>query len=432
MSSWFTDLAGKAENILNKIDQNAASVLQKTDRDLLLEVKTGDGITNGIIEERIKTNPPSIRNISSNALKLPKSPKKTLYLSSERTPRFDGGEPIKNDTKLLSAVNILVNGDDGSKLNLASNASSSSRRSSCSSRTEGIQTVIEYPIAKHSMEVPNSGIMNKSASSSSLQSAAEEKNEMIASRIVLAQLKGERDLMKTEIVDLKNQLAIAQKEDVVSELTVTCDQLVADKENLQRKLDEIEELNNGYVKTISQFEVSVAKMHESITDLNEKLSMAKTETEQAEFELQQYRSRAQHTLQMKDELIAELKSIHSKNETTDDADIDAQCKQIELVSLKQERDSFLEEINMLRNQLNASKQIISTFEERMHEIEGRANDNEKTLTNAMKQEKMKYSQLEETMRTQAKELKVVRDELKRQQALTSTKLHEKYEIFLSI
>lgn len=160
--------------------------------------------------------------------------------------------------------------------------------------------------------------------------------------------------------------------------------------------------------------------------------MAKTETEQAEFELQQYRSRAQHTLQMKDELIAELKSIHSKNETTDDADIDAQCKQIELVSLKQERDSFLEEINMLRNQLNASKQIISTFEEKMHAFEGRANDNEKTLTNAMKQEKMKYSQLEETLRTQAKELKVVRDELKRQQALTSTKLHEKYEIFLSI
>lgn len=27
MSSWFSDLAGEAENILNEIDQNAASVL---------------------------------------------------------------------------------------------------------------------------------------------------------------------------------------------------------------------------------------------------------------------------------------------------------------------------------------------------------------------------------------------------------------------
>lgn len=430
MSSWFSDLAGKAENILNKIDQNAASVL-KNDRDQLLEVKTGDAIVGVNIETQIKVSrdSPEIRKISSNALKLPKSPKKPIYGTSDRIPRFDhGGEPIKNNSNLLSVMSV-ANGDDELKLNVTSNASNSSRRSSCSSRTEGIQTVIEYPITKPSTELsPNLDIMQTSASSSSLQSAAEEKNEMIASRIVLAQLKAERDQMKSEIIDLKNQLAIAQKEDLVSELSATCDQLVGDKENLQRKLEEIEELNNGFVKTISQLEVSVAKMHESITDLNEKLSMAKTETEQAEFELQQYRSRAQHTLQMKDELIAELKSMHSKNETTDDADIDAQCKQIELVSLKQERDSFLEEINALRNQLNANKQIISTFEGKMHDIEMKASDNEKSLTNAAKQEKMKFSQLEETMKTQAKELKIVRDELKRQQALTSTKLHEKYEI----
>lgn len=435
MSSWFSDLAGKAENILNKIDQNAASVL-KTDRDQLLEVTTGDDITDGTFEQtKILQSSPAIRSISSNSLKLPRTPKKILYGTSERTPRFDGGEPIKSDMKLL-IVDDVLNGNDGSKLNLASNASSSSRRSSCSSRTEGIQTVIEYPITKHSAEVTNgdimhtsaSSIMQTSASSSSLQSAAEEKNEMIASRIVLAQLKAERDQMKTEITELKNQLAVAQKEDLVSELTKTCDQLVADKENLQRKLEEIEEINNGYVKTISQLEVSVAKMHEATTDLNEKLSMAKTETEQAVFELQQYRSRAQHTLQMKDEIIAELKVMHSKNETNDDTDIDAQCNQIELASIKQERDAFLEEINALRNQLNANKQIASTLESKMHDIEMKSSDNEKTLTNALKQEKLKYSQLEETMRTQAKELKVVRDELKRQQALTSTKLHEKYEI----
>lgn len=428
MSSWFSDLAGKAENILNKIDQNAASVL-KTDsneRNQLLEVKTDCDIEIGTIDKQIKisTGSPAIRNISSNSLKLAKSPKKPLYIPTERVVQADCEGQIKFDLKTVNTLNV----DDGTKLVLPSNASSSSRRSSCSSRTEGIQTVIEYPIPKHSLEIPivSSDPMQTSTSSSSLLSAADDKNEMMASRIILNQLKIEREQMRSEIAELQGQLAIAQKKDLVSELTITCDQLAIDKENLQRKLEEIEDGNNGYVKTISQLEVSVAKMHETTMDLNEKLSLAKSETEQVTFELQQYRSRAQNTLNMKDELIAQLKSIHTKNDTNDDTDIDAQCKQIELTTMKKERDSFFEENNLLRNQLNANKQILHSLENKLHEAEQRYNENEKTITTTLKQEKLKYSQLEEAIRTQAKELKVVRDELKQQQAKSSSKLHEKY------
>lgn len=433
MSSWFSDLAGKAENILNKIDQNAASVL-KTDlneRDQLIEVKTDLDNGHRTIDKQMKSTK---RNTMANSLKLSKSPKKPLYVSSEKVPQIDTvDELIKTDCKLIN-----VSSDDGSKLLLPSNASNSSRRSSCSSRTEGIQTVIEYPITK--VDAPPSmangeHIMQASTSSlGSLQSSlTDDKTEMMATKIVLAQMKAERDQMRTEIDELKTQLTLAKKEDVVSELTVTCDQLAVDKENLQRKLQELDDSNSGNMKTISQLQISVAKMHEAQMDLSEKLSLAKTETEQAVFELQQYRSRAQHTLQMKDELIAELKSMHTKNESGDvDTDIDAQCKQIEYVTLKQERDSFLEEINGLRNQLNANKQIITSLESKLHEFEQQHNDNEKSLTSAIKQEKLKYSQLEETSKIQAKELKVVRDELKRQQSLTSIKLHEQYGILATI
>lgn len=429
MSSWFSDLAGKAENILNKIDQNAASVLKNdvNDRDQLLEVKITNDVIDGTIDKptKIPNGSMLVRNIPNNSMKLPKTPKKGLYLSTERTPLFQKDEPTKLDSKTINAT-----ADDGSKLAIPSNASSSSRRSSCSSRTEGIQTVIEYPIAKHSAEAiitnTNGELMNTSTTSlSSVQSTSDDKTEMMATKIILAQIKVERDQMRAEIAELKSQLAVAQNEDLLSELTATCDQLAIDKENLQRKLQELEDGNNGYVKTISQLEVSIAKMHEITMEQNEKLAMAKTETEQAEFELQQYRSRAQHTLQMKDELIAELKSMHSRNGPTDDTDIDAQCKQIEFMTMKQERDSLLEELNMLQRQLNADKPMIVTLENRIHEMERHHNETEKSLSNALKQEKLKYSQLEETMKTQAKELKVVREELKRQQTVTSTKLHEK-------
>lgn len=427
MSSWFSDLAGKAENILNKIDQNAASVLKNdtNERDQLLEVKTGDDVVDANYDNKmnISNGSPALRNITGNAMKLPRTPKKPLYAPIDRVPHVDVDELNKIDLK----VNI-VNGEDSSKLHLPSNASSSSRRSSCSSRTEGIQTVIEYPITKHSTESSNANDdrMHTSVSSNSLQSAAEDKAEMMASRIVLAQLKSEREQMKLGIADLKNQLAIAQREDLVSELAATNDQLATDKEQLQRKLDDIEEANNGYVKQISQLEVSVAKLHQTTMDLNEKLAMAKGETEQAVFELQQYRSRAQHTLQMKDELITELKSMRTKGDTTDDTDIDAQCKQIELTTMTEERDTLLEENNMQRSQLNANKLIISSLENKVHELEVRCSNSEKMLSNVLKQEKLKYSQLEETMKMQSKEMKVVRDELKRHQTSTSTKLHEKY------
>lgn len=430
MSSWFSDLAGKAENILNKIDQNAASVLKTDLNDCdqqLIEVKTDTDNGNRVLAKQMKT---AKRNTMANSLKLSKSPKKPVYMSSERMPQIDTiDETItKPDGKFLN-----VNSDDGNKLQMPSSASNSSRRSSCSSRTEGIQTVIEYPITTKNgtSSITTSSDMAMQTSTSSLgsmqSSLTDDKTEMMATKIVLAQMKAERDQMRTEIDELKNQLAIAQKEDILSELTVTCDQLAIDKENLQRKLNDIDDSNNGYVKTISQLQVSIAKMHETQMDLSEKLSLAKTETEQAVFELQQYRSRAQHTLQMKDELITELKSMHANKQSADaDTDIDAQCKQIEYVTLQQERDSFLEEISVLRNQLNANKQIITSLESKLQDFEQQYSDNEKSLTNALKQEKLKYSQLEENTKVHAKELKVVRDELKRQQSITSTKLYEQY------
>lgn len=429
MSSWFSDLAGKAENILNKIDQNAASVLKNdmSDRDQLLEVKISKNANDEAIDKQTKISNGSTpgRNIQTNSMKLPRTPKQILYSSTERTPLFS-----KVESTSLALKTISVIADDGNKLVIPSNASSSSRRSSCSSRTEGIQTVIEYPITKLSTEITTTNTNGEmmsipTTSLSSLQCTTDDKSEMMAAKIVLSQMKVERDQMRSEIAELKSQLAVAQKEDLLSELTATCDQLVIDKENLQQQLQKLEDANNGYVKTISQLEINIAKMHEITMEQDEKLSMAKTETEQAEFELQQYRSRAQHTLQMKDQLISEMKSMHSKNVSIDDTGIDAQCKQIEYMTMKQERDSLLEELNKLQRQFKADKQIIITLENKIHETERHQNETEKSLTNALKQEKLKYSQLEEIIKTQTKELKVVREELKRQQTMTSTRLHEK-------
>lgn len=418
MSSWFSELAGKAENILNKIDQNAANVL-KTDgngRDQLLEVKTTNNIETSINHQT------EIKQMlsSSNSLKLPRTPRKFASISPDRkSVQFDGTEPIESKS---------MNGSEDVVVNLFSNTSNSSRRSSWSSKTEGIQTVFEYPMNKTTAQAvisKNDNTINTSTSSNSLRNAAEEKTELMATKIVLNQVKSERDQLKAEIIDLKDQLLTTQSKDIISGLTTTVDELTFERDQLQQKIFDLAASNADSSKAISDLELTVAKQHQIEVDLNEKLSWAKSEAEHATADLQQYRARAQNTLQMKDDIISQLKSLHAKPNSEELTELDSHVKQIEWTKMKEQHDALVTEINMLREQLSESKRIIGSLEAKCQECDVRMEECEKTSSNVVKQERSRYSQLEEIFRTQTKELSAVRDELKRAQTTSSIKLHEK-------
>lgn len=414
MSSWFSDLAGKAENILNKIDQNAANVLKNDPINQLTEVKCNNGddeieklIPNNSLVSSIK------RNISTNSLKLQRTPKKSPLISDFKQTE---ATPIKNENKLSV-------GNEESNIS-KSNISSSSRRSSCSSRTEGVQTVIEYPIEKRTATDIITNGFHASVSSNSLQISDEDKNELIATKIILAQVKIERDQLKSELIELQTQVANCKTNEIIAELTESCQQLTMSSEYLNKRIEELEISNNFYIKSISELETTLSKLHQNEVDLAEKLAWAKSESEQAVLELQQYRARAQHTLQMKDVVISELKNLN-RNGDADDNDIDSHLKQIQYAELTKERETLVDEIKMLGNQLEAGKQYIQSLETKYADADFRFTERETVLNNLLKQERLRFSQLEDTLRVQKKELKAVRDEMKRQQLNYSSKLHEK-------
>lgn len=412
MSTWFTELAGKAENILNKIDKNAASVL-KNDSSEKEQLINGKANGNNSLHIQHVSTPQKQLAPSPNSMKLTKSTKKQTQINND-----DYG---KIDNRYLSALNA----DEG--MASMSNASNSSRRSSWSSKTEGVQSVIEMPIGKPSNDTHlsngNSHLLNTSATS--LTTSVDEKNEMIAMKIVLAQIKLERDQLKNDIIELKESLTTAQNEHVIADLQQQRDRLTNEKDNLQQRIDEIDSGNKEKSRTISELEVTIAMQREKENDLNERLKLAKCESEQTANELQQYRTRAQQTLQSKDDMIAELKLLHQKTDVFDDGDIDAQFKQIEWNKMKEEQNSLVEELNALRSQLNAKKHIISTLEAKYHDTELRHKEYEESLSSDVKQERIKCSQLEESIRMQNRELETIRDELKRHQSSTAAKLHEK-------
>lgn len=397
MSSWFTDLAGKAENILNKIDQNAANVLKNDSNEngKLLDTKY-KGNEFETHQNEINTLSSIKKTISSNSLILQRTPKKQVEITVTESSIIDEKMPVINQDE-----NLSMNWNQ-------------SRRSSCSSRTEGVQTVIECPIDNNKLNI------------STYSTESDNPSELSAMRIVLAEVKSERESIKKELNELKKQIANARTTEIIASLEEACDRLTRDNETLTERANELEINCNAYIKTISELETSVAKLRESETDLSAKLKMSQIESDRSLNELQQYRIRAQHTLQAKDELIAELKNFRQSTNERDENEMDVHSIKVECLELRKERDSLNEELKMLRNQIEMDKEKIILLENKRREQDDCLKQLKQSTSNALKQESLAISQLEDALNIQSKELTAAREEMKNQQMNYQMKLREKY------
>lgn len=221
--SWFQDLAGKAENILNKIDQNAATVLHHQQKiDQSNESLIGDS-SNHLIE--VKCESVSVAKSSSsirddrpagftpkNMLSLKKSP------AVKRPPTVD---PVVADPDIY---------DDAEKIPMVSttnksSSNSTSRRSSLSSR--GDRTVIE---AEQTGTVYPA--MTTSSTSSVTSAGGSIDPELTALKIVLNEIKTERDECKDELETLREQINNANTRSVIKDLQTLCVQLREEQEAL--------------------------------------------------------------------------------------------------------------------------------------------------------------------------------------------------------
>lgn len=155
-----------------------------------------------------------------------------------------------------------------------------------------------------------------------------------------------------------------------------------------------------------------------------KLEWAKKEAEQAVNELQQYRSKAQKTLQMKDQLIDELKTNKGHHKEMDTTSLSS-AKSLEIKNLKSENSNIIDERNMLAKQLEDIRIYVDKLEtmqkDQQIEFEKRLN----LLNLNLKQDERKWIQYEDEYRAQVKELQSVRDEMNRLQIEFSIKLKEK-------
>lgn len=366
--SWLTDLAGKAENMLNKLDQNAGTVLlQKNsnpEEENLIEVKTE----------------------SSNDYLIETTKKNILSLTRPVTP-------------LKKLKPVLNNSSDFSDKQSDKQSVSSRRSSINSSRNEG--SVIEREI----------NVITKPAS---------DINELKAIKIVLAEIKSERDELKTELENLTEQIKRTNNKSRIKELEEMCTLLVVEKDELFDKNSILEEANSKYVKSISELETSISKLHQSEIELTEKLKWGKTETDQAITDLQAYRSRAQTTLLLKEKMIEQLKLGDEKINSTGNELIS-----LELEELRLEKNNLTDEIRSLKDQLEQTKHYSVGFEEKYKKINEGLELNFQKIQDDLLKEQRRCQRLEDELKIQNQELGSVREEMVRFRTSTSMKIHEK-------
>uniref|UniRef100_A0A182JYJ3 Uncharacterized protein n=1 Tax=Anopheles christyi TaxID=43041 RepID=A0A182JYJ3_9DIPT len=405
--SWFQDLAGKAENILTKIDQNAATVLQ---------TRPGSDDVEGtpLIEVSVMTNDvpfnqsaPKPRVVQKSTLLNKKSPRGMVRSASSAS------NEKTHDTEVET---------QSSKSEKQNASETSSRRSSLNSKKEG--TVIDM-----------SEMADLSSSYSERETNYSIEKELAAIKIVLAEIKAERDELKSELDNtLSQQLTNGETESKLLELEVLCQNLSEEKMNLAGKLVNIEDANSKYVKSISELESTIAKHIQSETELNSKLDMAKLETENVQTELQQYRVRAHATLQLKEKTIEQLKeqmgsggkAEGSSTDSTDPKLSNAeQILQIELEQTRQEKVNLLEELTSLNERVKQREAQWINGEEKLKATVHALEQNVQRMQQQILLEADKFSMLEDEFKLKQKELATVREELIKQRTSFTLRLHEK-------
>uniref|UniRef100_A0A1Q3FEC5 Putative golgin-84 n=1 Tax=Culex tarsalis TaxID=7177 RepID=A0A1Q3FEC5_CULTA len=377
--SWLQDLAGKAENILTKIDKNAATVLQNP-------VRPENGDVEALEPLVEVTTSPSARMDYGGIITTPVA--KESRPSSSRSLRLSAGSRVISE-------------------NAPSERQNSSRASSVSSKREG--TVIEVG----------------SEEAGWVEEYPSVEKELATTKIVLAEIKSERDELKVELDNAQSLLSSAECEANLRELESRYQALIDERNELYIKLMATEESNAKYIKSISELESTVSKHIQNEQELGQKLTMANMETSNATAELQQYRIRAHATLQLKEKMIEQLKEQASVDGSEGEKGNSEQLMLMELEQMKNDRQSMQEEIAALNEKYEQGKKFWQTMEQTLrtasYDLESRVSE----LQQKLSLESTKALQLQDNLNIKQKELQSAREEVTKQRKAFSVQMHER-------
>ncbi|ALC47284.1 Golgin84 [Drosophila busckii] len=361
MSSWITGLADKAENILNKIDKNAATALHTDAAPALDAMKKS--LTSST--QSLKTTLSPAKRPSSSNLSTPMS--LSMVSNSASSVKSEGSQVVTTDLRqtLPSSPSFTVNMDNDNAMNMV---------------------------------------------------------ELGAFKIALSEITCERDDLRLRLEALNNDTENYALKERVQELETLSTNMAEERDKAVQDLNEAQTAHLAYVHSISELETNLAKLQQEYMSAAHKLQMQTKETEQQRQELQEYRTKAQRALQAKDALIAELKANPLPDGTELTAkDSETRFLQIEQDALKQELQHANEEMQQLRIQLDDHAALERQKELELESARRR----EQTLAQELRSAREHNVSIDTEQRMLTQELASLRQQLSNQMAAAATRLQEK-------
>lgn len=410
--AWISGLAGKAENILNKLDQNAATALQVT--------STAGGNGDSSESSALETIRRNLSN-SKLSLKTSFSPIKAKNIASANLSKMVEGDTGILNVSIHNSGNVLPDSVKASeKVEWQINSAISSRRSSLNSHPDAVAIEVEETSPKHDT-------LKKVATEGSLLAGSHESQELMAFKIALSEVTSERDDLRAHLTKINRDNEKTAFLTKIQSLETLLQRLTEEHDQAQYELGKAQNANSAYAHTISELETNLAKLQQEYLETAHKLQMQMKETEQLRKELQEYRHKAQFSLQMKDNLIAELKAngVPDGSAIKNEDENDLRLLQMEFDTLKHEHQQTLDESGTLSMQLEELRRDWQAVNEQHTTYMASTRAAEGTLKKELRTERERLLGIESEQRVQAQELAKLRQQLSNQMAASATHLQEK-------
>uniref|UniRef100_A0A0A9XYI4 Golgin subfamily A member 5 n=1 Tax=Lygus hesperus TaxID=30085 RepID=A0A0A9XYI4_LYGHE len=434
--SWISKYAGKAEDLLNRIDNNAASVLSGKEK------KKRSSGTIPVDEPllSVTTSSPQPQTSSFSGTNSPASltPKRS---TESFTPNLREVNELSRDEKLISFLNnpsvgmgdievpppvpqkdlVIVEKVEGLAQTSPKKSPSSPDVSSLKNENDMLRNEVR------SLNVEISLLLGR-------VKLAE--GESITSKAALSKKESEINVLKKEIADLTQQMKDVEKNHENGFLENERLKLNYKSRNEHtRELEEkLSDLQLEIHKREEQYKSDLANMRIRMTEVEELLSSSNTDhlkeineskqrLDEMRNELEDYKARARKSLADKEALILELKSGNPVGPQTESMEITQLRNELENISSELEKCEMRVEIERRRSE-EAAARLEAYREESTSEIN--------SIRTRFRQEAERRLAAEENCRLHAEELHKVRDDLTKQLAAMSERFREKVNEVLSL
>jgi len=393
--SWFTDLAGKAEDFLVKIDENAAVAAQVINKEKSSsKLRSSTPVMPPNLND--KGDPPTISSV-------PPSPS-----SSGKTLKLD------RDSTLMASLNLnnSTNNDSNTYSGVETSTDFTVRREN---------ELLKQEVKSLNQEMRKS-VQNGRQLEKDCKTARQQLTEQTAAakslEDQLVAIKAEKKLLANQIVDKDAELLTLKSQ--VEALHVDKEyqlELGSIQGQLEAEISQRKTLENGIKSQLVDFERERAALDAEMQTHHKQLQVIKNELAVAHQSHTEYKLRAQRILQDKDKLLEDIKKQQSV-----EGFLGTELTAAELDQLQRERDLLREELSQTNTQLIQCRKELASTETRYEDERRKSRGSILALEERLADETIKKEMTESELRQLTEELKFIRQDLSLQKLESASRV----------